>query len=71
MTRKLGLELKTHFHVSRADSCQCFITVVPLCAWDFVFAGQTGGQSCRLVVIESIFDRVYNACAGVCAPQVR
>lgn len=49
---------------------QCFITVVPLYiyAWDFVFAAQTGGQSCRLVVAESLF--VYNACVGVCAHQV-
>lgn len=49
---------------------QCFTTVGPLCvyAWDFVFAAQTGGQSCRPIVAESLF--VYNACVGVCANKV-
>lgn len=50
MIRKLGLgskTLATCIHMSRDDfMCQCFVTVVPLYAWDFVFAAQRGGQSC-------------------------
>ncbi len=80
MIRKLDLELKTYnrkgfTNLYPYESSRLCVSVLHPClvlyAWDFVFAAQTGGQSCRLVVTESIFGHVYNACVGVCTYQVK
>lgn len=48
--------------------CEYFLNKLHAC--NFVFAAQTGGQGCRVVVAQSIFGHVYSACVGVSTHQV-